>query len=124
MDRACPILPSRDFDATAAFYGAFGFTVARRFDPPQSYLILRRGPVEVHFVEFAVDPATSGFMAYIQADAVDEWADAIRAAALPAAGIPRFADVEAKPWGMRECAVIDPDGTLIRIGTPTEVSGG
>jgi hypothetical protein len=34
-------------------------------------------------------------------------------------GIPRLIRVEDKPWGMRELAVIDPDGNLIRVGAPS-----
>ena len=46
-------------------------------------------------------------------DALDaEWA----ALGLPAAGIPRLVRAEDKPWGMRELALIDPDGNLIRAG--------
>jgi len=41
---------------------------------------------------------------------------AFAAAALPGAGIPRLDAVADKPWGMREFAVVDPDGNLLRIG--------
>ncbi len=39
-DRAVPNLPSRDFDATIAFYGGFGFAQDYR---DEGWLILRRG---------------------------------------------------------------------------------
>jgi uncharacterized glyoxalase superfamily protein PhnB len=29
---------------------------------------------------------------------------------------------EDKPWGMREFAVVDPDGSLLRIGTPVALT--
>lgn len=35
---------------------------------------------------------------------------------LPAAGIPRLVRAENKPWGMRELALVDPNGNLIRAG--------
>jgi hypothetical protein len=35
---------------------------------------------------------------------------------LPTGGIPRLTPVEAKPWGTREFALVDPNGTLVRIG--------
>jgi hypothetical protein len=35
---------------------------------------------------------------------------------LPRKGIPRQDDLDDKPWGMREFAIVDPDGNLIRIG--------
>ena len=37
-------------------------------------------------------------------------------AELPRRGIPRLDALEDKPWGMREFAMVDPDGNLIRIG--------
>lgn len=35
---------------------------------------------------------------------------------LPTAGIPRLVRAENKPWGMRELALVDPNGNLIRAG--------
>jgi hypothetical protein len=44
--------------------------------------------------------------------------DELAALGLPPIGShPAFAPAEDKPWGMREAALIDPDGNLIRIGT-------
>ena len=116
-DRAAPILPSRDFDRTAAFYGPMGFDVGVRIDPPEHpYMILYRGDLWLHFFGHEQEPETSDFMCYLHLGDPDVWADQIRAINLPNAGIPRFMDIEDKPWGMREFAVIDPDGTLIRAG--------
>ncbi|ETC83740.1 bleomycin resistance protein [Xanthomonas hortorum pv. carotae str. M081] len=42
-------------------------------------------------------------------------------AELPARGIPRLDPVGDKPWGMREFAIVDENGNLIRIG---QVVGG
>jgi hypothetical protein len=35
---------------------------------------------------------------------------------LPRKGIPRQDVLEDKPWGMREFAIVDPNGNLLRIG--------
>jgi hypothetical protein len=35
---------------------------------------------------------------------------------LPKRGIPRMDAIENKPWGMREFAVFDEDGNLLRVG--------
>ena len=35
---------------------------------------------------------------------------------LAAEGIPRVTAPEDKPWGMREFALVDPSGNLIRVG--------
>jgi hypothetical protein len=37
-------------------------------------------------------------------------------AELPRKGIPRQDVLEDKPWGIREFAIVDPDGNLLRIG--------
>jgi len=46
---AVPTLPSRNLAETLAFYERLGFRNAG--DPPDewSYLIVRRGPIELHF---------------------------------------------------------------------------
>jgi hypothetical protein len=35
---------------------------------------------------------------------------------LPGTGIPRMDRLQDKPWGLREFAVVDPDGNLPRVG--------
>jgi len=35
---------------------------------------------------------------------------------LPKRGIPRMGAIENKHWGMREFAVVDDDGNLLRVG--------
>ena len=116
-DRVAPILPSRDLDRTAAFYGRLGFDVGVRIDPPENpYMILYIGDLWLHFFAHEGDPARSDAMCYLHLDDPDAWAARLRALELPATGIPRFEDVEDKPWGMREFALVDPDGTLLRGG--------
>jgi catechol 2,3-dioxygenase-like lactoylglutathione lyase family enzyme len=113
-----PILPSRDLDATAAFYGRLGFAVAGRYPPPGDYLILRGHGLELHFFAFPEhDPARSYAGAYVRLADVDGLYARFAAAALPQSGIPRLVPPEDKPWGMRELALVDPDGSLIRAGT-------
>ena len=114
-----PILPARDFEATARFYEALGFVVASRYHPPDAYLIMRRGDVELHFFPHAeLDPTTSICGCYIRTDEVDMLYEAFARAALPATGIPRLTPLAERPWGMREFALIDPNGSLLRIGAP------
>ena len=35
---------------------------------------------------------------------------------MPRHGIPRMDAIQDKPWGLREFAVVDADGNLVRIG--------
>lgn len=117
MDVTIPILPSGDLDRTTAFYDALGFIVRGRYPAPHDYLILRRGDVELHFVRLpGVVPDQSIAACYLRVDDVNAVHAAFAKAALPGQGIPRMSTVEDKPWGMREFHVVDPDGTLLRIG--------
>lgn len=117
LETTAPILPARDFDETAAFYTGLGFTETGRWGGVSGYLILATEKVELHFFEHAELDATSNFAAaYIRSSDVNAFAQDIQAMNLPASGIPRLHPVEDKSWGMRELAIIDPNGTLLRIG--------
>jgi catechol 2,3-dioxygenase-like lactoylglutathione lyase family enzyme len=113
--RTVPILLARDLDETGGFYAALGFTVARTFE---DYLIVDRDGAEIHFVPAAdLDPWTSNAMCYVFVDDVDAVLDQWRPVGLPATGIPRLTSAEDKEWGLREAAMVDPNGTLVRIGS-------
>ena len=47
---------------------------------------------------------------------VDAHYKAMAQAKLPNKGIPRMDTLQVKPWGMKEFAVVDADGNLLRIG--------
>ena len=101
MTRAIiPILPSRALAATEAYYHGLGFATLNVYP---NYLLMRRGECELHFFLHAqLDPLANDHGAYIRIDGDDD---------LPAGGV-----LECKPWGMREYAVVDPDGNLLRFG--------
>ena len=115
-DRAIPILPSRSIEATVEFYRRLGFEGGpHEFNA--SYAILRRGQIELHFFEHeALVPAESFAGCYLRVGDVEALYRAFAAASLPARGIPRMDALEDKPWGLREFAIVDPDGSLLRIG--------
>jgi catechol 2,3-dioxygenase-like lactoylglutathione lyase family enzyme len=118
-DIAIPILPSRDLEATARFYEALGFAVIAHWPGDEGYLILRRGGVELHFlVDRTLVPETNRALCYLRVPDVDAVHRAWALAALPAFGIPRLTAPEDLWFGMREFALVDADGTLIRVGTP------
>ena len=115
-DIAIPRLPSRSVDDTLAFYRRLGFD-GRIWGAPYSYAILRRGTVELHFFTHEeLRPAESNAGCYIRVSNVESIYQAFASAELPRKGIPRQDALEDKPWGMREFAIVDPDGNLIRIG--------
>ncbi len=68
-------------------------------------------------------PAESSAGCYIRVSDVNSIYRAFASAELPRRGIPRQEVLEDKPWGMREFAIVDPDGNLIRIGRTIEHHG-
>lgn len=121
---ACPIMPSRDFDRTVAFYGDLGFDVGARHDR-EGYLILRRDGVELHFFGYpGHEPEESDHGVYLRVADAAQVSREFEPLGLPAEGIPRFIPAEAKPWGMMELAIVDEDGNLVRAGNPLETDRG
>ncbi len=115
QDIAIPILPSRSLNETLAFFWRLGFE--GRIHGHGDYAILTRDTVELHFFTHReLRPAESFAGCYIRVSDVDSIYRAFDSADLPRKGIPRRDPLEDKPWGMREFAIVDPDGNLIRIG--------
>lgn len=115
-DLAIPILPCRSVSATTEFYRRLGFEGgAHAFD--QHYAIFTRGTIELHFFAHPeLDPKASWAGCYIRLGDVQSLYEASLASGLPTTGIPRISTLEDKPWGLREFAIVDLDGNLVRIG--------
>jgi catechol 2,3-dioxygenase-like lactoylglutathione lyase family enzyme len=114
-DKAIPILPSRSLADTLAFYRRLGFE--GRIHSHGDYAILMRESVELHFfTDPELSPAESSAGCYIRVSDATSVYRALSLAELPRKGIPRQDVLEDKPWGMREFAIVDPDGNLLRIG--------
>lgn len=115
-DRAIPTLPSRSLPSTLTFYAALGFA-GEILGEGGAYAILVRGDLELHFFAHPdLVPADSWAGAYLRVDDVAALYRAFQSAGLPLRGIPRIDRLEDKPWGLREFAVVDEDGNLLRIG--------
>lgn len=115
-DLAIPILPSRNVGATVAFYERLGF-VGGVHAADSGYAILQRGDLELHFFTHTeLVPVESSAGCYLRVLDVESHYRAFSSATLPRTGIPRMDRLENKPWGLREFAVVDPDGNLIRVG--------
>lgn len=116
QDRAIPQLPARSMERTLAFYRRLGFD-GEIVSPTGDYAIADRGTLELHFFLYEdLDPRGSAFGAYWRVQDVDSLYREFAALGLPISGIPRLMALEDKPWGMREFALIDEDGSLIRVG--------
>ncbi len=114
-DRAIPNLPSRDFDATISFYGAFGFEPSFRSD---GWLILRRGDLHLEFFPFpALVPESSSFMCTIRVDDLDGLYGEVAGSGVPEASVghPRLHPVRVQPWGGRAAFLVDLDGTQLHL---------
>jgi catechol 2,3-dioxygenase-like lactoylglutathione lyase family enzyme len=112
-----PILPSRDLAATADFYARLGFEQAGLW--PGEYLIVMRDEIGLHFFSAPDhDPATSDHGCYLYVPDADALFAEYSALGLPAAGIPRLHGAPGDTdYGLREFAVVDLDGNLLRIGS-------
>ncbi len=111
-DRATPNLPSRDLDATERFYGKLGFEVTFK---DAGWMIMKRGPLELEFFPYPeLDPYRSIASCCLRVADLDALHKAFETAGLPPRGTPRLTDPVQRPWGMREFALVDPDGTLLR----------
>ena len=114
-DTANPNLPARDFAATSAFYERLGFSEAFR---DQGWMILTRGGVMLEFFPCpGLDPAESSFGCCLRLDDVDAFYSVCLDAGLPESttGFPRLHAPRREESGLRMGALIDPEGSLLRL---------
>lgn len=122
MEHAVPVLPSRDLGETLVFYEALGFE--NLGEEGWDYLILGRGTVRLHFtLRPDVDPLSTAASCYVYVEDADAlygtWAPLIAPDAATGSRI-------VAPWntahGMREMALVDRSGNLLRIGSPLDAA--
>ncbi|WP_082441910.1 bleomycin resistance protein [Sphingomonas sp. Leaf33] len=114
-DIATPNLPSRNFEETATFFGKLGFNETWR---DANWMILKHGEITLEFFPYPdLDPASSSFSCCFRLDDVSAFYTAILAAGVSEkrSGWPRAHKPKPEPWGGVVGALIDPDGTLIRL---------
>ena len=114
-DRITANLPSRNFDATVAFYGKLGFRVGFH---DSGWLILNRGALELEFFPHPeVDKFTSWFSACIRVNDLDGLLAEWRKVGLPVdnCSTPRLTDPVKIPNVPRMFALVDEDGSLLRV---------
>jgi catechol 2,3-dioxygenase-like lactoylglutathione lyase family enzyme len=107
--RIAPIFPVADLERALAHYGRMGF--ATEVYPGGGYGYVSRDGVEIH-LGVVDDVAEHAGSAYLWVDDADELAARWRAAGV---GVRTPVDTE---WGQHEGAVVDPDGNVIRFGSP------
>lgn len=106
-----PILPVADVAATSDFYRSLGFEVVAYDD---TYAWVRHCGWELFHLAAVDEPGDSGAGAALYLHVAD--ADAWRAGLVASGADVSIGAVADMPWGMREFAVTDPGGNVIRIG--------
>lgn len=114
LNKAIPVLLSRNLDHTIAFYDRLGFTLGSRYN---DYLILSRDQIELHFSLFEeLDPEQNACTCYIHARGVktlyELW---LHVGAVHPDGALHYTG-----HGMREFMALDQDKNLLRIGETME----
>jgi catechol 2,3-dioxygenase-like lactoylglutathione lyase family enzyme len=110
------IIPCNDIEASTAFYSRLRLTV---LSDHGSYRILGDGKgwwlhLSSEVPEGWVVPGRNPNGLYLYLDDVDGLAGEL-------SNVLIGNGPEHKPWGMYEFAMSDPDGTLVRVGWPTEL---
>jgi DNA-binding transcriptional MerR regulator len=110
LERAIPVLASLDIEATQRFYAEkLGFTAVARYP---DYGIVERDGVQIHFWltdDADIPKATS---CRVDVDGVDHLYDEMSASGVVHPNGP----LTDQPWGLREFAVLDGDGNMIKFG--------
>ena len=109
-----PKLPMRSKTATRDFYlNHLGFADIGSSDF-DGYLLLKRDHVEIHFFEFKeLDPKENYGQVYIRCNDIETLYQTMldNYNTIHPAG-----HLQAKPWGQKEFAMLDPDNNLLTFG--------
>jgi len=112
VERVAPILGVRDVGAAIAYYGRLGFST-RKYDGAE-YGFATRDGIEVHLGGVPSDQEWTRTTAYFYVDDADQLAAEWRGAGAEVHG------PEDTEWGQHEAALVDPDGNVIRFGSPIQ----
>ncbi len=115
LKRIAPIFPVHDLDAAMDHYRRLGFEV--RAYRGGGYGFATRDGVEIH-LGVVPDHEDRTSSAYLFVENADDLAAAWRSAGV---GVHSPEDTE---WGQHEGAIEDPDGNVIRFGSPMSTTPG
>ena len=114
--QAVPVLCVRDLDQALAFYARLGFRTQARF---ADYALLSREEVALHLrvpgAEERVTAEANPCGAYFYLAGIDAFALSLDSKGVQLLGRPLD-----QPYGVREFAISDPDGNLLRFGEVLE----
>lgn len=113
-DFAVPTLPMRDAGETRAFYEKLGFVCAHENPPPDSFLYMIRGGLQLQFfVMPGIDGRVTDHTCWFYVEDLD---GAYRA--FESAKVGKLMPIEMKPWGMKEFVLVDVNGNMLRVASP------
>lgn len=108
---AIPVLASLNIDKTVTFYKEkLGFNKIGWKD--KNYAVIGRDKVEIHFWKCNNKIHPENTSCYIHVEDVDELYDEMKTAGVVHPNGP----LQNQPWGMREFAILDKDGNMIKFG--------
>jgi uncharacterized glyoxalase superfamily protein PhnB len=109
--RAVPVLASLNITKTVAFYkDRLGFDKQGYTD--ENYAIVGRDAIELHFWKCDDKIHPENTSCYIHVEHIDALYKELQKTDV----IHPNGSLEDKPWGMREFAVLDADGNMIKFG--------
>jgi len=111
LTRAVPKLPMRNVDETKRFYlNQLGFHLINEYP---GYLLIQKDGVELHFFEHnTLIPEENYGQVYLRVNQIDKLYDAL----INTESKISLSKLEAKPWGQKEFALLDPDKNLLTFG--------
>jgi hypothetical protein len=120
FERLAPVLPVRNVRAALEHYRRLGFEAdayQEASDGDPIYGFLRRGGIQIHLARVPdLDPLKNTSACYIYVDDANslfqEWSST-------GVGGRWHAPVDT-PYQLREFAHVDPDGNLLRVGSPLQ----
>lgn len=107
-----PKLPMRDKITTKEFYiNKLAFSEIADYG---DYLLIRKDNVEIHFFEFKdLDPKVNYGQVYIRTNEIDKLYQTLLENKI---AIHPNGQLETKPWGQKEFALLDPDNNSLTFG--------
>lgn len=109
-----PKLPMRSKSATRDYYiNQLGFTDIGSADF-DGYLIIKKDNLEIHFFEFVgLNPSENYGQVYIRTNDIEALYQSLLDSNIR---IHPAGNLQNKPWGQKEFALLDPDNNLLTFG--------